>query len=151
MKTVSYRPVGIIHSPWNNQDDVPIQPVVAHGTGGTVELLPEFKDGLADLEGFSHIVLLYHLHLSEGFSIQTIPQFDHHLRGVFATRSPRRPNPIGLSIVSLDRIENTTLYVSNIDIVDGTPLLDIKPYIPSLSRQRGVRIGWLADIFKESE
>ncbi len=148
MKTVSYQPIGIIHSPWNKQGDVPIQPVMSHGTEGTVELLPEFKDGLLDLEGFSHVVLLYHLHLSDGFSLQTIPQFDHNLRGVFATRSPRRPNPIGLSIVRLDRIQNTILYVSNIDIIDETPLLDIKSHIPSVSRQRNVRIGWLADIDK---
>ena len=101
MKTVSYRPVGIIHSPWTNQGDVPVQPAAAHGAGGTIELLPEFKDGLADLNGFSHVVLIYHLHLSDGFSLQTVPRLEHHLRGIFATRSPRRPNPIGLSIVIL--------------------------------------------------
>jgi len=146
---IQYKPIGIIHSPWSNPDEVPIQPLVAHGTGGTVELLSEFEDGLDDLEGFSHIILLYHFHLSEGYSLKTIPQHDHHLRGVFATRSHRRPNPIGISTVKLDRIENTTLYVSSLDIVDKTPLLDIKPYIASLSRQHGVRLGWLADLYGE--
>ena len=151
MEAIQYRPIGIIHSPWSKRDDVPIQPVAAHGNKGTIELLPDFEEGLADLEGFSHIVLLYHFHLSEGFSLKTVPRHDHHLRGVFATRSPRRPNPIGLSIVKLERVERTTLYISDLDIMDGTPLLDIKPYVPSIFRQRGVRLGWLAEIDKESE
>jgi len=124
---------------------MPIQPSGAKGIKGTVELLPEYAEGLQDLEGFSHVVLLCHLHLSTGYSLKVKPFLDDQLRGVFATRAPRRPNPIGLSVLRLIKIEGTILHVEDIDIVDGTPLLDIKPYVPEFEVQETVRIGWLSE------
>jgi tRNA-Thr(GGU) m(6)t(6)A37 methyltransferase TsaA len=124
---------------------MPIQPVGAQGISGTIELQAEYEGGLKDLEGFSHIILIYHFHLSEGYSLHVKPFLDDTSRGIFAVRAPRRPNPIGISVVRLEKVEGTTLYISNVDMVDGTPLLDIKPYVPDFD---GVvedsRIGWLA-------
>lgn len=145
MKAIQYKPIGIIHSPFKDLKGMPIQPVGAQGISGTVELQAQYKDGLKDLEGFSHIILIYHFHLSEGYSLQVKPFLDDTPRGLFAVRAPRRPNPIGISVVRLERIEGTTLHVSNIDIVDKTPLLDIKPCVPSFDAIEDVRIGWLAD------
>ncbi len=122
---------------------MPIQPKAAKGVKGTIELFDEFKEGLADLDGFSHIILTYHFHLSEGYSLKVKPFLEDTLRGLFSTRAPRRPNPIGISVVPLNRIDGATLYISNVDIVDGTPLLDIKPYVPEFDRQADIRIGWL--------
>ena len=109
---------------------------------GTVEVFPEFTAGLADLDGFSHIILLYGFHLSKGYTLTCKPFLDIQARGVFATRAPRRPNPIGLSIVRLLGIEECVLRIGDVDIVDGTPLLDIKPYIPDFDVRTGVRTGW---------
>ncbi len=143
---ITYTPIGIIHSPFLHKADMPIQPTGAAGVNGTVELFKEFNDGLADLDGFSHIILLYHFHRSEEFKLQVVPFMDTEPRGLFSTRAPKRPNPIGLSIVQLERIENNTLHIRNIDVLDGTPLLDIKPYIPEFDAQDKVRTGW----FKQS-
>ena len=145
MKEIKYKPIGIIHSPFKDLKGMPIQPVGAQGISGTVELQAQYEDGLKDLEGFSHIILIYHFHLSEGYSLQVKPFLDDTPRGLFAVRAPRRPNPIGISVVRLERIEGTTLHVSNIDIVDKTPLLDIKPCVPDFDALKDVRIGWLAD------
>lgn len=144
MKAIEYKPIGIIHSPFKELKGMPIQPVGAQGISGTIELQSEYENGLKDLEGFSHIILIYHFHLSEGYSLQIRPFLDDTPRGIFAIRAPRRPNPIGISVVRLDKIEGTTLYISNVDIVDGTPLLDIKPYVPHFDGVENVRIGWLA-------
>ena len=138
-----YTPIGIIHSPFNEPENMPIQPAGAKGIKGTIEIFKEYQDGLKDLDGFSHIILLYHFHRSAGFKLQVVPFMDTKLRGVFATRAPRRPNPIGLSVVELNRIENRLLHIRNVDILDGTPLLDIKPYVPEFDVQKDVRIGWL--------
>jgi tRNA-Thr(GGU) m(6)t(6)A37 methyltransferase TsaA len=138
-----YTPIGIIHCPFNEPENMPIQPAGAKGTQGTIEIFKEYQDGLKDLEGFSHVILLYHFHRSGGFKLQVIPFMDTELRGIFATRAPRRPNPIGLSVVELDRIENGLLHIRNVDILDGTPLLDIKPYVPEFDFQKDIRIGWL--------
>jgi len=143
--TVTYKPIGVVHSPFSETKGMPIQPSGAKGIKGTVELLPEYAEGLQDLEGFSHVVLLCHLHLSTGYSLKVKPFLDDQLRGVFATRAPRRPNPIGLSVLRLIKIEGTILHVEDIDIVDGTPLLDIKPYVPEFEVQETVRIGWLSE------
>ena len=124
---------------------MPIQPSGAKGIKGTVELMPEYAEGLQDLEGFSHVILIYHLHLSTGFSLKVKPFLDDQLRGVFATRAPQRPNPIGLSVVRLKEIKGNILHIEDIDIVDGTPLLDIKPYVPEFDVQETVRIGWLSE------
>jgi len=129
---------------------MPIQPTGAAGVYGTIEMLPEFTPGLLDLDGFSHLILLYHFHRSEGFALQNRPFLDECVRGVFATRSPRRPNPIGLSIVRLEGIEESALYISDVDILDGTPLLDIKPYVPAFDLRVQVKIGWLSGIVTQA-
>ncbi len=123
---------------------MPIQPAGARGVAGTVEVIPEYGDGLKDLDGFSHIFLLYHFHLSQGYSLTVKPYLDDSLRGVFATRAPRRPNAIGISGVRLVEIEGCTLHIEDLDIVDSTPLLDIKPYVPEFDSREVERIGWLA-------
>lgn len=137
------KPIGIIHTPFSDPVGMPIQPVGAAGVRGTVQVFDEYVPGLQDLDGFSHILLLYVFHRSEGFKLQVVPFMDTEPRGVFATRAPKRPNPIGLSLVRLDRVEGATLHVSGLDILDGTPLLDIKPYVPDFDRQEQVRTGWL--------
>ena len=140
---IEYEPIGVIHSPFQTTEGMPIQPSGAIGVQGTVELFPEFGPGLRDLDGFSHIILIYHLHRSVGYSLLVIPFLDSVERGVFATRAPKRPNSIGLSVVRLVRVEGDTLHVEDIDILDGTPLLDIKPYVPEFDRNLGDRVGWL--------
>jgi tRNA-Thr(GGU) m(6)t(6)A37 methyltransferase TsaA len=140
---ISYQPIGIIHSPFGSVENVPIQPAAARGVRGTVEVLPEFVDGLRDLDGFSHVILLYHFHRVTQVRLTVVPFMDDEPRGVFATRAPSRPNPIGLSIVRLLDIEGNLLHVENVDMVDGTPLLDIKPYVPAFDHNEAERIGWL--------
>ncbi|MGD9048556.1 MAG: tRNA (N6-threonylcarbamoyladenosine(37)-N6)-methyltransferase TrmO [Anaerolineae bacterium] len=143
MTALSYQPIGIIHSPFEGIEDVPIQPTAAVGICGTVEVFAEFAAGLKDLGGFSHIILLYHFHRVTQVRLSVIPFLDREPRGVFATRAPSRPNPIGLSIVRLLGIEGNVLQIENVDIVDGTPLLDIKPYVPEFDHHAVQRTGWL--------
>ena len=141
--TIEYEPIGVIHTPFAEAGGMPIQPAAAQGIEGTVEVEEPFRDGLADLEGFSHVILLYHFHRSRGCEHRVVPFLDSQPRGVFATRAPRRPNPIGLSVVRLVGIQDGVLRVANVDILDGTPLLDIKPYVPDFDGAEAVRIGWL--------
>ena len=143
MGKIIYQPIGLIHSPFKEVKGTPIQPAAAIGIKGTVEIFPEYVAGLKDLEDFSHLIMLYHFHLSSGFSLEVIPFLDKVKRGVFATRAPKRPNPIGISIVKLIKIKNNFIEIENIDMVDQTPLLDIKPYIPTFEITGEVRIGWL--------
>ena len=138
-------PIGIIHSPFSDPKDMPIQPASALGIPGKVVIEPEYQEGLKDLDGFSHIILLYSFHLSSGYKLIAKPFLDEESHGVFATRAPCRPNPIGLSVLPLEKIDGLTLHVSNIDIVDGTPLLDIKPFVPTFDCPPDVSIGWLSD------
>ncbi len=140
---IVYRSIGVIHTPFKELENMPIQPSGAAGVRGTVELFPEFADGLKDLDGFSHLILLYHFHESRGYKLIVTPFLDSEPRGVFATRAPKRPNPIGLSIVRLVQVRGYTLDIENVDILDGTPLLDIKPYVPEFDHQENCRIGWL--------
>ena len=144
MHEIRCRPIGVIHSPVKQTKGMPIQPAGARGVAGTVEVIPEYGDGLKDLDGFSHIFLLYHFHLSQGYSLMVKPYLDDSLRGVFATRAPRRPNAIGISVVRLVGIEGCTLHIEDLDIADSTPLLDIKPYVPEFDSREVERIGWLA-------
>lgn len=139
---IEFGPIGIIHSPFTEIEDMPIQPAGASGIKGTIEVFDRYQAGLKDLDGFSHIILLYHFHRSQGFNLIVVPFLDTQPRGLFATRAPKRPNGIGLSIVQLDRIEDGALQVQNVDILDGTPLLDIKPYVPEFDAQTAVRTGW---------
>lgn len=143
MNEIIYKPVGTIHTPYESKNDMPIQPSAAKGIKGTVILFPEYEKGLKDLDGFSHIILVYHFHLSNGYQLQVKPFLDENLRGVFATRAPRRPNNIGISAVKLVKVERNTLYIENVDIINGTPLLDIKPLIPDFDASAVVKIGWL--------
>ncbi|MBM4141177.1 MAG: tRNA (N6-threonylcarbamoyladenosine(37)-N6)-methyltransferase TrmO [Nitrospira sp.] len=145
MKEIIYKPIGIIHSPFKDVKGMPIQTTAAQGIAGTIEIEPEYTGGLKDIEGFSHIILVYHFHLSEGYSLEVKPFIDDHLRGVFATRAPRRPNPIGLSVVRLVKVEGSTLHIEDVDIADGTPLLDIKPYVPEFDVHEVERTGWLSE------
>jgi tRNA-Thr(GGU) m(6)t(6)A37 methyltransferase TsaA len=143
MNEIKYNPIGIIHSPFKQPEGTPIQPTGAKNIGGTVELFSEYVDGLKDLEGFSHIILIYHFHLSKEAPLKVKPYMDSKVHGIFAMRGPSRPNPIGMSIVRLIRIEENNLYIQDIDIIDGTPLLDIKPYVPEFDIREVEKIGWL--------
>jgi tRNA-Thr(GGU) m(6)t(6)A37 methyltransferase TsaA len=140
---IEFTPIGIVRSPFETLDNMPIQPSGAKGIEGTADIFEEFRAGLADLDGFSHVILLYHFHRSSSFSLSVVPFMDSAARGLFATRAPRRPNQIGLSVVELIEIRAGILHIRNIDIVDGTPLLDIKPYVPEFDAPEKARIGWL--------
>ena len=135
------RPIGVIHSPFTDKKETPIQPPRSQ-TMGTVEVYPDYVDGLHNLEGFSHIILLYAFHQSSGYSLRIKPFLDNQERGLFATRYPYRPNPIGLSIVELVSIEENILNINHIDVLDNTPLLDIKPYVPDFDVRENTRVGW---------
>jgi tRNA-Thr(GGU) m(6)t(6)A37 methyltransferase TsaA len=124
---------------------MPIQSAAAKGVAGWIELEPAFQAGLQDINGFSHLLLVYHLHLAEAASLTVTPFLDDQPHGIFATRSPKRPNPIGLSIVRLIRAEGWTLHIEEVDVVDGTPLLDIKPYVPAFDVRETEQIGWFAN------
>ena len=140
---IEYRPIGLIHSPFEKPAGMPIQPTGASGICGTVEVFPEFAPGLKDLDGFSHIILLYHFHRSGAPELVVEPFLDSQPRGVFATRAPNRHNPIGISVVVLTKIVANILHIENVGIADGTPLLDIKPYVPAFDHHPVERFGWL--------
>jgi tRNA-Thr(GGU) m(6)t(6)A37 methyltransferase TsaA len=143
---IIYTSIGTIHSSFHELSGMPIQPQGESSAPGTVEILPELTLGLTDLEGFSHIILIYHLHQSHRHTLTVTPFLDTKSHGVFATRAPHRPNPIGISVVKLLRIENNLLFVDNLDILDGTPLLDIKPYVPEFDTPVEFRLGWLQEV-----
>lgn len=143
MNAIKYKPIGVIHSPFKEPEGTPIQPAGAKGINGTVEIFPEYAEGLKDIEGFSHIILIYHFHLSRVTLLKAKPYMDNQLHGVFAMRGPSRPNPIGISAVRLVRIEDNILHIQDVDIVDETPLLDIKPYVPEFDVREAERTGWL--------
>ena len=143
MDEIKYKPIGIVHSPFKEPKGTPIQPAAAKGIEGKVEVFPEYAEGLKDVEGFSHIILVCHFHLSKKPSLKVKPFMDDQMRGVFATRAPSRPNPIGISIVRLIKIEENILHVQDVDIIDGTPLLDIKPYVCEFDPKEVNKIGWL--------
>lgn len=140
---IVYHPIGILHTPFHDLRDMPIQPTGAASTPGTAEIFPEYADGLKDLDGFSHVILLFHLHQVREAKLRVVPFLDSEPRGVFATRAPSRPNPIGLSIVRLLSVDGCTLHLDNLDILDGTPLLDLKPYVSGFDRPARARAGWL--------
>ncbi len=150
MQKIIYCPIGVIHTPFKSPSEAPIQPSAGKGIRAKVEIFPEYQEGLADLDGFSHLVLIYHLHLSKPYSLKVKPFLDDQLRGLFATRAPARPNPIGHSVVRLIGIEGNILLIEDVDMLDGTPLLDIKPYVPEFDREETVKIGWLGDKVKNT-
>lgn len=145
MNPITLTPIGVVHSAFNRPAGTPIQPRAARGMAGTIVLEPEYAAGLADLEGFSHIIVLSYFHLAGPYRLMVTPFLDEETHGLFATRAPARPNPIGLSVVELVRVEGAVLHIRDVDIVDGTPVLDIKPYIPAFDAPPATRIGWLAD------
>jgi tRNA-Thr(GGU) m(6)t(6)A37 methyltransferase TsaA len=150
MTKIELQPIGVIHTPFSDPKGMPIQPSGAIGVKGVIEVEESYTPGLKDLDGFSHIMLIYHFHRSEGFALHVIPFLDDKPRGLFATRAPRRPNPVGVSVVRLDRIENGNLHVLDVDMLDGTPLLDIKPYVPEFDSPPDVRLGWLEGVSKDA-
>ena len=146
---ITYRPIGVIHSPFKEPKGTPIQPKAAKGIKGIVEVFPEYQNGLKDIEGFSHIILIYHFHLSKNYSLEVKPYMDDRLHGLFATRAPTRPNPIGMSVVRLTEVKRNNLYIKDVDIVDGTPLLDIKPFVSEFSSEDIIKKGWLEKNIKK--
>lgn len=140
---IIYQPIGIISTPYKTLEDMPIQPGGGIGVQGTLIIKPQFAVGLVDLEGFSHLYLIYHFHQVSDYQLTVTPFLDDKSHGVFATRAPKRPNSIGLSIVRLVSIADNRLVLENIDILDGTPILDIKPYVNIFDHQEDVRVGWL--------
>jgi len=140
---MNLKPIGVIHTPFKTREEVEL--CDSRKAKGTVEIYPEFAEGLLDLEGFERIILIFCFHQSKGYELLIRPRPDpEHLHGVFSTRSPRRPNPIGLTAVKLLKRENNILYVKGVDMLEGTPLLDIKPYIPRADSFKTARNGWLA-------
>lgn len=143
MSEIKFVPIGIIHTPFSTPEGTPIQPQGAAGVEGMVEVYPEYVEGLADLQGFSHIFLIYHFHLAKPFTLRVKPFLDNKSHGLFATRAPSRPNPVGLSVVELIDIDKGRLHIRDIDVIDKTPLLDIKPYVPDFDVRKATKIGWL--------
>ncbi len=140
---MNLRAIGTVHTPFRQATGTPIQPVRAAGTHGTVEIFAPFVEGLADLAGFDRIWLLYWCDRAREARMRVIPYRDTVERGLFATRAPARPNPIGLSCVRLIRVEGATLHIAEVDVLDGTPLLDIKPYVPHYDDYPVTRCGWI--------
>ncbi|MCK4981464.1 MAG: tRNA (N6-threonylcarbamoyladenosine(37)-N6)-methyltransferase TrmO [Victivallaceae bacterium] len=145
MKTQKFTfiPIGVINSPFDEPVNMPIQSASAAGVAGTVEIYNEFVPGLKDIEGFSHIILIYVFHRSDGYKLQTKPFLEDVVHGVFAVRAPKRPNPIGFSVVKLMKRQNNILHIENVDILNGTPLLDIKPYVPEFDCLANASSGWV--------
>jgi tRNA-Thr(GGU) m(6)t(6)A37 methyltransferase TsaA len=140
---ITYQPIGIIKTPFHKVPNMPIQPTGAKGRKGIIELNADLTPGLIDLEGFSHIILIYHFHLVKGYKLYVVPFMDDKPHGIFATRAPTRPNTIGISVVKLKKIEDNLLYVEGVDMINGTPLLDIKPFYPKYDNHDNVKSGWL--------
>jgi len=142
-KQIIINPIGIIHTPFNDIKGMPIQPLAAEGIKGHIELYPEYMEGLTDLEGFSHITLMYHLHKINGYDLLVKPFMDNKEHGIFATKSPKRPNAIGLSTVKLIGIEHNVIHIEMVDILNKTPLIDIKPFYSKFDNRTNTKSGWL--------
>jgi len=149
-KPVTYTPIGVIRSEHHIPQKTPVQPVYAQGCLGKAEVFPEFADGLRDIEGFSHLFLIYQFHQAEPAKLILKPFLQDAEHGIFATRAPCRPNPIGLSIVEVVRREDNILYLDGVDILDETPLLDIKPYVSRFDRFDPARNGWQDEVDEET-
>ncbi len=143
MGTIEFHPIGYIKTPHKTLENMPIQPAGAKTVKGKIEILPEYMEGLLDIEGFSHITLFYHLHKVKEYKLKVTPFMDTKQHGIFACKSPTRPNALGMSTVKLLAVEGNTLYVEEVDMLDGTPLIDIKPYWPQYDSRENVRVGWL--------
>lgn len=141
---IELKPIGIIHSPYKTKADVPVQAYLSDKVG-EVDVFKKYEDGLKDIEGFSHIIIIYAFHKSKGYSLHVKPFLDDVSRGLFTTRAPNRPNPIGISVVRLVRRRGNILKIKGMDVLDDTPLLDIKPFVPRFDDHENIRYGWLED------
>jgi tRNA (adenine37-N6)-methyltransferase len=143
MEPIIINPIGVIRTPHTDIKNMPIQPIAAEGIKGYIELLPEYVAGLKDMEGFSHITLVYRFHKIVGFELEVIPFMDTEKRGIFSCKAPKRPNAIGISTVKLIAIGGNIIHIEQVDMLDGTPLIDIKPFYPRYDNRENVTIGWL--------
>jgi len=141
--TIVIEPIGIVRSPFTSTEGMPIQ-AVASTARGQIEIHPQYREGLRDLDGFDYLIVLYRFHLAQKESLSVTPFLDAQPRGVFATRAPTRPNRLGLSVVRLLKIDGSVLEVEQVDMVDGTPVVDLKPYLPAFDDRPAVRLGWFA-------
>ena len=149
-KKVTYKIIGIIHSPHKTIEGIPIQPTGAKGIKADIELFDEYEKGLKDIEEFSHIIVLYDFHKSKDYELNVKPFLDNEKHGVFATRAPKRPNSIGMSVLKLNKVIKNILYVENVDILDNTPVIDIKPYVSKFDNVEDERNGWLEKSIEKS-
>ncbi|HUS70231.1 MAG TPA: tRNA (N6-threonylcarbamoyladenosine(37)-N6)-methyltransferase TrmO [Anaerolineae bacterium] len=149
METIELKPIGIIRTPYAEPKDMPIQGRFRDDVEGWIELNEEYVPGLEDLDGFSHLILIYHFHRSDREELQGRPYLEDETHGIFAIRSPHRPNHLGLSIVQLQRIEGNRVYFTEVDMLDGTPLLDIKPHVEHFDRRDNVKSGWVDKHFED--
>lgn len=139
---ITYKPIGIIRSPFKEAKGTPIQPVASPDSEATIEIFEAYVEGLQDIEGFSHLILIFHMHLIRESKLKVIPFLDTQEHGIFATRSPARPNPVGFSVVKLQKVSGNILFIKGIDIIDCTPLLDIKPFVPAFDVRNAEKTGW---------
>ena len=139
---ITYSPIGYFRTQYTDIKGMPIQPIGADTVEGIIEVLPEFQNGLQDLEGFSHVFVLYHLPQIEGYDLLVKPFLDTKRHGIFATRSPKRPNPLGLSVMRLKGVSGSSVFLEGIDVLDQTPVIDIKPYVADFDRCDADRFGW---------
>jgi tRNA-Thr(GGU) m(6)t(6)A37 methyltransferase TsaA len=146
-----FQAIGVIHTQYKRTSGVPIQGIFRPKSQGVVDVFPEYEAGLADIDGFSHLILLYVFHQSRGFDLKVKPYMEDAEHGLFAMRAPKRPNPIGLSVVRLVRVEGRSLYIAEADMLDGSPLLDIKPYVPQFDSRENVRVGWMGPHFEKGD
>ncbi len=151
MKEIIIKPIGIIHTPYKEPKDTPIQGKFRKEVKGRVEVFPEFEEGLKDIEGFSHLILVFFFHKSNKENLTGKPYLEDKEHGIFAIRSPHRPNHIGISIVKLLKREKNILHIQEIDMLDSTPLLDIKPYVKPFDKRENIRCGWLEKHFAKNE
>jgi tRNA (adenine37-N6)-methyltransferase len=143
MKPIQIKPIGIVHSPFKSPVGIPIQTAYSQDDSAQIEIFPEFSAGLKDIEEFSHLHIIYSFHLSTTQHLQVKPFYDDNIHGIFSVRAPARPNNIGLSIVQLERVEKNILHIRNVDMINNTPVLDIKPFVPDFDNRFNCRIGWL--------
>jgi tRNA-Thr(GGU) m(6)t(6)A37 methyltransferase TsaA len=149
MDSINMNPIGFIHSPYREKSGIPIQGIFKSDVRAWIELEPKYTAGLKDLDGFSHAIILYYFHRSSREDIQGTPFLEPNRHGIFAIRSPHRPNHIGLSIVKIEKITAPRLYFSEVDVLDGTPVLDIKPYVTYFDSRKDVKCGWLDKHFRD--
>jgi tRNA-Thr(GGU) m(6)t(6)A37 methyltransferase TsaA len=145
---ISYHPIGVVRSPFTRLEGMPLQSVAAREVRGQIEVDPQYAPGLRDLDGFSHLHVVTHLHRGAPGGLEVVPLLDDTVRGIFATRSPRHPNPIGLSVVRLLTVSGCVLEIEGVDLLDGTPVLDLKPYVPEFDSIAAERTGWLEQAAK---